>query len=127
MDIRKWYTNSKITLDIASVATSKLVLAAGGDGKYAREICIEFMRLKKKENGKEDDTKKEDYTVCSVYSVKCDDNRQSVSQSVSQSVCSSIFAKSVRTTGPIGTGVPPIDASIRRNDDGAGAVSNGGM
>ena len=41
----------------------------------------------------------------------------SVSQSVSQSVCSSIFVNSVRTAGPIGTGVPPIDAPIRRNDD----------
>ena len=43
-----------------------------------------------------------------------------VDQSVSQSVCSSIFGNSVRTAGPIGTGVPQIDAPIRRNDDGAG-------
>ena len=50
----------------------------------------------------------------------------SVRQSVSQSVCSSIFVNSVRTAGPIGTGVPPIDAPIRRNDDGAGAGSTGG-
>ena len=50
----------------------------------------------------------------------------SVSQSVSQCVSPSIFVNSVRTTGPIGTGVPPIDATIRRNDDGAGAGSNGG-
>ena len=51
---------------------------------------------------------------------------QSVSQSVSQCVCPSIFVNSVRTAGPIGTGVPPIDAPIRRNDDGAGAGSTGG-
>ena len=43
-----------------------------------------------------------------------------------QYVCSSIFVNSVRTAGPIGTGVPPIDAPIRRNDDGAGAGSTGG-
>ena len=49
-----------------------------------------------------------------------------VSQSVSQSVYSSIFVNSVRTAGPIGTGVPAIDAQNRRNDDGAGAGSNGG-
>ena len=50
----------------------------------------------------------------------------SVGQSVSQSVCSSIFVNSVRTAGPIGTGVPTIDARNRRNDDGAGAGSTGG-
>ena len=43
----------------------------------------------------------------------------SVSQSVSQYVCSSIFVNNVRTAGPIGTGVVPIDAPKRRNDDGA--------
>ena len=46
--------------------------------------------------------------------------------SVCQSVCPSIFVNSVRKAGPIGTGVPAIDAPIRRNDDGAGAGSNGG-
>ena len=48
---------------------------------------------------------------------------QSVSQcqSVSQSVCPSIFVNSVRTAGPIGTGVPAIDAPNRRNDDGTDA------
>ena len=54
---------------------------------------------------------------------------QSVSQSVSpvsQCVCASTLVNSARTAGPIGTGVPPIDASIRRNDDGAGAGSTGG-
>ena len=49
-----------------------------------------------------------------------------VSVSVSQCVCPSIFVNSVRTAGPIGTGAPPIDAPIRRNDDGAGAGSPGG-
>ena len=48
---------------------------------------------------------------------------QSVSQSVSQFVCSSIFGNNVRTAGPIGTGVVPIDAPKRRNDDGAGRGS----
>ena len=51
---------------------------------------------------------------------------QSVSQSVSQCVCPSIFVNSARTAGPIVTGMPPIDALIRRNDDGAGAGSTGG-
>ena len=51
---------------------------------------------------------------------------QSVSQSVSQSVCSSIFVNSVRTAGPIGTGVPAIDAPIRRNDDSTDPGSTGG-
>ena len=46
--------------------------------------------------------------------------------SVSQCVCPSIFVNSVRTAGPIGTGVPPIDTPIRRNDDGAGSGSTGG-
>ena len=46
--------------------------------------------------------------------------------SVSQSVCPSIFVNSVRMAGPIGTGVPAIDAPIRRNDDGAGAGSTSG-
>ena len=44
---------------------------------------------------------------------------QSVSQSVSQCVCASTLVNSAGTAGPIGTGVPPIDAPIRRNDDGA--------
>ena len=47
----------------------------------------------------------------------------SVSQSVSQYVCSSIFVNNVRTAGPIGTGVVPIDAPKRRNDAGAGRGS----
>ena len=47
-------------------------------------------------------------------------------QSVSQSVCSSIFVNSVRTAGPIGTGVPAIDAPIRRNDDSTDPGSTGG-
>ena len=51
---------------------------------------------------------------------------QSVSQSVSQCVCPSIFVNSVRTAGPIGTGVPPIDALILRNDDGADPGSTSG-
>ena len=42
-----------------------------------------------------------------------------VSQSVSQCVCASTLVNSAGTAGPIGTGVPPIDAPIRRNDDGA--------
>ena len=42
-----------------------------------------------------------------------------VSQSVSQYVCSSIFGNNLRTAGPVGTGVVPIDAPKRRNDDGA--------
>ena len=50
----------------------------------------------------------------------------SVSQSVSQSVCPSIFVNSVRTAGPIGTGVPTIDAPNRRNDDGTDPGSTGG-
>ena len=47
----------------------------------------------------------------------------SVSQSVSEFVCSSIFGNNVRTAGLIGTGVVPIDAPKRRNDDGAGRGS----
>ena len=43
---------------------------------------------------------------------------QSVSQSVSQCVCASTLVNTAGTAGPIGTGVPPIDAPIRRNDDG---------
>ena len=46
--------------------------------------------------------------------------------SVSQSVCPSIFVNSVRTAGPIGTGVPAIDAPNRRNDDGTDPGSTGG-
>ena len=49
----------------------------------------------------------------------------SVSQSVSQCVCPSTSVNSVRTAGPIGTGVVPIDAPKRRNDDGAVPVSIG--
>ena len=51
---------------------------------------------------------------------------QSVSQSVSQSVCSSTLVNSARTARPIGTGVPPIDAPNRRNDDGTDPGSTGG-
>ena len=52
-----------------------------------------------------------------------------VSVSVSQSVSVSVqgpFVNSVRTAGPIGTGVPAIDAPIRRNDDGTDPGSTGG-
>ena len=49
-----------------------------------------------------------------------------ISQSVSQCVCASTLVNSVGTAGPIGTGVPPIDAPIRRNDDGADPRSIGG-
>ena len=45
---------------------------------------------------------------------------------VSQCVRASTLVNSARTAGPIGTGVPPIDAPIRRNDDGAGAGSTAG-
>ena len=41
-----------------------------------------------------------------------------VSVSVSQCVRASTLVNSAGTAGPIGTGVPPIDAPIRRNDDG---------
>ena len=50
----------------------------------------------------------------------------SVSQSVSQCVCASTLVNSAGTAGPIGTGVPPIDAPIRRNDDGADPGSTSG-
>ena len=43
-----------------------------------------------------------------------------------QSVCSSTLVNSAGTAGPIGTGVPAIDAPIRRNDDGTGAGLKGG-
>ena len=46
--------------------------------------------------------------------------------SVRQYVCSSILVNNVRTAGPIGTGEAPIDAPIRRNDDGDGRGSIGG-
>ena len=46
--------------------------------------------------------------------------------SVSQCVRASTLVNSAGTAGQIGTGVPPIDATIRRNDDGASAGSNGG-
>ena len=49
-----------------------------------------------------------------------------VSQSVSQCVCASTLVNSAGTAGPIGTGVPPIDAPIRRNDDGTDPGSTGG-
>ena len=49
-----------------------------------------------------------------------------VCQSVSQCVCASTLVNSAGTAGPIGTGAPPIDAPIRRNDDGAGAGMTGG-
>ena len=42
------------------------------------------------------------------------------------SVCSSISGHGARTAGPIGTGVAPMDAPKRRNDDGAGLGSAGG-
>ena len=42
---------------------------------------------------------------------------------VSVCVCPSISGNSARTAGPIGTGVAPMDASERRNDDGAGPNS----
>ena len=45
---------------------------------------------------------------------------------ISQCVCPSIFVNSVRTAGPIGTGVPAIDAPIRRNDDSTDPGSTGG-
>ena len=48
-----------------------------------------------------------------------------VSQSVSVSV-QAFSVNSVRTAGPIGTGVPAIDAPIRRNDDGTDPGSTGG-
>ena len=51
---------------------------------------------------------------------------QSVSQSVSQCVCPSTLVNSAGTAGPIGTGVPAIDAPIRRNDDGTDPGSTGG-
>ena len=35
-------------------------------------------------------------------------------------VCPSILARGAQTVGPIGTGVTPFGAPIRRNDDGAG-------
>ena len=50
----------------------------------------------------------------------------SVSQSVSQCVCASTLVNSAGTAGPIGTGVPPIDAPIRRNDDGVDPGSTSG-
>ena len=50
----------------------------------------------------------------------------SVSQSVSQCVCPRTFVNSAGTAGPIGTGVPAIDAPNRRNDDGTDPGSTGG-
>ena len=41
-------------------------------------------------------------------------------------VCSSISGHCTRTAGPIGTGVAPMDAPKRRNEDGAGRGSAGG-
>ena len=55
-----------------------------------------------------------------------DDVCLSVSQSVSQYVCPSTLVNSARTAGPIGTGVAPVDAPIRRNDAGADPGSIGG-
>ena len=49
-----------------------------------------------------------------------------VCESVCLSVCPSISGHSARTAGPIGTGVVPIDAPKRRNDDGTGRGSAGG-
>ena len=45
---------------------------------------------------------------------------------VSQYVCPSILVNSARTAGPIGMRETPIDAPIRRNDDGTGPGSIGG-
>ena len=45
---------------------------------------------------------------------------------VYQCVRASTSVNIAGTAGPIGTGVPPIDAPNRRNDDGAGAGSTGG-
>ena len=47
-------------------------------------------------------------------------------QSVSKSVCSSTLVNSAGTAGPIGTGMPAIDAPNRRNDDGTDPGSTGG-
>ena len=41
-------------------------------------------------------------------------------------VCPSISGNSARTAGPIGTGVAPMNAPKRRNDNGAGRGSAGG-
>ena len=41
-------------------------------------------------------------------------------------VCPSISENSARTAGPIGTGVAPMDAPKRWNDNGAGRGSAGG-
>ena len=41
------------------------------------------------------------------------------------SVCPSVLARGAQTAGPIGTGVAPFDAPIRRNDDGADLGSVG--
>ena len=41
-------------------------------------------------------------------------------------VCPSISGHCARTAGPIGTGVAPMDAPKRRNEDGAGRGSAGG-
>ena len=41
-------------------------------------------------------------------------------------VCPSISGNSARSAGPIGTGVAPMDAPKRRNDNGAGRGSAGG-
>ena len=40
-------------------------------------------------------------------------------------VCPSILARGAQTGGPIGAGVVPFGAPIRRNDDGAGRGSVG--
>ena len=41
-------------------------------------------------------------------------------------MCPSISGHGARTAGPIGTGVAPMDAPKRRNEDGAGRGSAGG-
>ena len=46
--------------------------------------------------------------------------------SVCVCVCPSISGNNTRTAGPIGTGLAPIDAPKRRNDNGAGRGSAGG-
>ena len=43
--------------------------------------------------------------------------------SVCMCVCPSTFVNSARTAGLIGTGLVPIDAPKRRNDDGTGRGS----
>ena len=55
-------------------------------------------------------------SVCIMYVCMC----------VCMYVCPSTFVNSARTAGTIGTGVVPIDAPKRRNDDGTGRGSING-